>query len=146
MAKIKSSAFVHNSDDEEDEERDKEFFARELALRRQIEEMHASGSSTQELLCVRKAYKEASVLDDNLFVSDDSDDDMPPVSGAESASDTDRDLPVASSDRKRDISDIESSDSNLAASRVGSSNVETTTTSQRSTKRKKIILDSDDED
>lgn len=33
MAKIKSTLFVHDSDDESDEERDREFFAREAALR-----------------------------------------------------------------------------------------------------------------
>jgi replication fork protection complex subunit Tof1/Swi1 len=40
QAKVKSTMFVHDSDEESDEERDKEFFAREEAIRRLTEAQH----------------------------------------------------------------------------------------------------------
>lgn len=141
LAKIKSSAFVNDSDDEDDAEKDEQFFAQELALRRQIEEAHANGVNTQDLFLARKAYKQSSVLDDNLFVTDNSDEEP---AADDPTTDTDDDAGTRST-RKRSVGeDDDDHDSDLL--HVTSPEPEPQSTGARSSKRQKnIVLDSDEE-
>jgi replication fork protection complex subunit Tof1/Swi1 len=119
LAKEKSTMFVHDSDDEEDAERDAEFFAREEALRKEM--TNAFGKSlvlaTIEPAVPKKRKAEESVPKSKRRKTppkrkapfadsdDDSDEDMDDVvsvsSRAQSSTEA-RDVPVESEDEATD--------------------------------------------